>query len=118
MLSVALMLQQQRGALPESSALYLFRQRPRDKSEDWIVHLDIKPMNVLLDYAPILDRKIDTVWQMDDYPDDPTSLYPRIWLNDYGLAVDNDKNGTIIPTPWSTEGWRPPELLEGLRAHD
>lgn len=50
-----------------------------------MLHLDIKPANVFLDYAPIED---DSNPGNDQDPDDFTSLYPRICLADFGCSRD------------------------------
>ena len=55
-----------------------------------ILHLDIKPENIFLDYAPIGDEEIDAMYRstdsIDDSGKDSVRTYPVIRLVDFGLS--------------------------------
>ena len=100
----------------ESSLVHDHRMYSNGYSRECsIVHMDLKPDNVFLDYAPIDDEQIEAMYSETvseariDY--DPVHTYPTIKMADFGLSVYSgpENAGEIVG---GTSGYHPPEQLD------
>ena len=79
----------------------------------FILHLDLKTDNILLDYAPLEDDEIDNMYK--DFtsgranPNNPIHSYPSIKLADYGLSEYAGSRNKLSDFKGGTDGFRPPE---------
>ena len=72
-----------------------------------MLHCDLKPMNVLLDYAAMPDEELDRHLETSECPDDFTRMYPKVCVADFGLVFDTRTDVLLNPPPGAgTLGYR------------
>ena len=90
-------------------------RQPLDYAKDcFILHMDLKPENVFLDYSPLENEEVDAMYErvLDEtnLQDDPVDTYPQVKLADFGVA-QYAKPGAANRSGDGTEGYLPPEQI-------
>ncbi|KPI36874.1 uncharacterized protein AB675_11748 [Cyphellophora attinorum] len=97
------------GPLDGPSLIHEGLQEPRNGGE-YMIHTDIKSMNVALDYARLEDdEELDKIYQGTGSLRDFTLLYPSVKVMDFGLVHYTSPRTPENPR-YCTEVWKPPEM--------
>ncbi|KPI41907.1 uncharacterized protein AB675_5468 [Cyphellophora attinorum] len=97
----------------EEDALYYKTTESSGRSDgDYMLHGDIKHVNVVLDYAPLEDETLHRIYQRLEEPDHFTRIYPVVKLTDFQFMhyAKPDRPFNFIES--GTAHWATPEQLK------
>lgn len=87
-------------------------RRPRYPDQWFLLHSDVKSLNVLLDYSSVRPDGLAAIYEADSMPADLTTTYPAVLLADFGLSTYTSETQDPTNTGQLRSGtkfWKPPE---------